>query len=93
MNKRKEKPNKVQEVEVVEQVEVSVEEVEKEKSPKLFGVATCDIGIYLTEELKEEDKVDVLGKGEEIEIVGETDETWETVKGFVSKYFILKKYV
>lgn len=79
-----------QEIKTVESDEV-VEELSKE--PKLFGVATCDIGLYLTEELNEEDKVDVLGKGEEIEIVGETECAWKTAKGFVSKYFILKKYV
>ena len=58
--------------------------VVEDNSPKLFGVATC--------QLKDENGKVLLEKGEEALIIGETETDWRIKSGWVSKLFILKKY-
>lgn len=58
--------------------------VVEDNSPKLYGVATC--------QLKNESGKVLLEQGEEALIIGETETDWRIKSGWVSKLFILKKY-
>lgn len=82
-------------VEVADEVvkETVEQPVEESKEPKLFGVATCDTDIYRTKKLNQDERVGILGQGQDVEITGEAEDVWKTKKGYVSKLFILKKYV